>query len=75
LEFNLSARELPELGFYTIDPRASGNRGNASSPHSISLSLSLFSSKNKLFYYIRLYFTVFLLARSNTRDIPFSNID
>ena len=25
-------------------------------------------------YYIRLYFTVFLLARSNTRDIPFSNI-
>jgi hypothetical protein len=26
------------------------------------------------FYYIRLYFTVFLLARSNTRDIPFSNI-
>ena len=29
---------------------------------------------NMLFYYIRLYFTVFLLARSNTRDIPFSNI-
>ena len=28
----------------------------------------------KQFYYIRLYFTVFLLARSNTRDIPFSNI-
>jgi hypothetical protein len=27
-----------------------------------------------LYYYIRLYFTVFLLARSNTRDIPFSNI-
>jgi hypothetical protein len=26
------------------------------------------------YYYIRLYFTVFLLARSNTRDIPFSNI-
>ena len=25
-------------------------------------------------YYIRLYFTVFLFARSNTRDIPFSNI-
>jgi hypothetical protein len=25
-------------------------------------------------YYIRLYFTVLLLARSNTRDIPFSNI-
>ena len=25
-------------------------------------------------YYIRLYFTVFLLARSNTRDIPYSNI-
>jgi hypothetical protein len=25
-------------------------------------------------FYIRLYFTVFLLARSNTRDIPFSNI-
>ena len=25
-------------------------------------------------YYIRLYFTVFLMARSNTRDIPFSNI-
>jgi hypothetical protein len=24
--------------------------------------------------FIRLYFTVFLLARSNTRDIPFSNI-
>ena len=30
--------------------------------------------EHKLFYYIRLYFTVFLLARSNTRDIPFSNI-
>ena len=29
---------------------------------------------NKSNYYIRLYFTVFLLARSNTRDIPFSNI-
>jgi hypothetical protein len=29
---------------------------------------------NILYYYIRLYFTVFLLARSNTRDIPFSNI-
>ena len=29
---------------------------------------------NKIYYYIRLYFTVFLLARSNTRDIPFSNI-
>ena len=29
---------------------------------------------NKIFYYIRLYFTVFLLARSNTHDIPFSNI-
>jgi hypothetical protein len=29
---------------------------------------------NKKYYYIRLYFTVFLLARSNTRDIPFSNI-
>ena len=29
---------------------------------------------NKGNYYIRLYFTVFLLARSNTRDIPFSNI-
>ena len=29
---------------------------------------------DKTFYYIRLYFTVFLLARSNTRDIPFSNI-
>ena len=29
---------------------------------------------NKLVYYIRLYFTVFLLARSNTCDIPFSNI-
>ena len=28
----------------------------------------------KLFYYIRLHFTVFLLVRSNTRDIPFSNI-
>jgi hypothetical protein len=27
-----------------------------------------------VYYYIRLYFTVFLLARSNTRDIPFSNI-
>jgi hypothetical protein len=27
-----------------------------------------------LYYYIRLYFTVFLLARSNTHDIPFSNI-
>ena len=25
-------------------------------------------------YYIRLYFIVFLLARSNTHDIPFSNI-
>ena len=29
---------------------------------------------NSNLYYIRLYFTVFLLARSNTRDIPFSNI-
>jgi hypothetical protein len=29
---------------------------------------------NNIIYYIRLYFTVFLLARSNTRDIPFSNI-
>jgi hypothetical protein len=29
---------------------------------------------NISYYYIRLYFTVFLLARSNTRDIPFSNI-
>jgi hypothetical protein len=29
---------------------------------------------NNIYYYIRLYFTVFLLARSNTRDIPFSNI-
>jgi len=29
---------------------------------------------NISFYYIMLYFTVFLLARSNTRDIPFSNI-
>jgi hypothetical protein len=29
---------------------------------------------NKHIYYIRLYFTVLLLARSNTRDIPFSNI-
>ena len=28
----------------------------------------------KYIYYITLYFTVFLLARSNTRDIPFSNI-
>ena len=28
----------------------------------------------KYYYYIRLYFTVFLLARTNTRDIPFSNI-
>jgi hypothetical protein len=27
-----------------------------------------------VYYYIRLYFTVFLLARSNTLDIPFSNI-
>ena len=27
---------------------------------------------HKKYYYIRLYFTVFLLARSNTRDIPFS---
>jgi hypothetical protein len=25
---------------------------------------------NNFIYYIRLYFTVFLLARSNTRDIP-----
>jgi hypothetical protein len=29
---------------------------------------------NKCNYYIMLYFTVFLLARSNARDIPFSNI-
>jgi hypothetical protein len=29
---------------------------------------------NTLFYYIKLYFTVFLLARSNTCHIPFSNI-
>jgi hypothetical protein len=29
---------------------------------------------NKDYYYIRLYFAVFLLAGSNTRDIPFSNI-
>ena len=28
----------------------------------------------KKIYYIRLYFTIFLLARSNTHDIPFSNI-
>jgi hypothetical protein len=35
--------------------------------------LSHFIIPNKV-YYIRLYFTVFLLARSNTRDIPFSNI-
>ena len=33
-----------------------------------------FISLNIIYYYIRLYFTVFLLARSNTRDIPFSNI-
>jgi hypothetical protein len=33
-----------------------------------------FCTNNMLDYYIRLYFTVFLLARSNTRDIPFSNI-
>jgi hypothetical protein len=32
------------------------------------------SSAVIVYYYIRLYFTVFLLARSNTRDIPFSNI-
>jgi hypothetical protein len=31
-------------------------------------------SAYKYYYYIRLYFTVFLLARSNTRDIQFSNI-
>jgi hypothetical protein len=29
-------------------------------------------SQVKQYYYIRLYFTVFLLARSNTPDIPFS---
>ena len=34
-------------------------------------SLDMFNNK---YYYIRLYFTVFLLARSNIRDIPFSNI-
>jgi hypothetical protein len=27
---------------------------------------------NIMFYYIRLYFTVFILARSNIHDIPFS---
>ena len=32
------------------------------------------SSAVIVYYYIRLYFTVFLLTRSNTRDIPFSNI-
>ena len=36
-----------------------------------TLFIILFNKDN---YYIRLYFTVFLLARSNTRDIPFSNI-
>ena len=29
---------------------------------------------NNMHYYIRLYSTVFLLARINTRDVPFSNI-
>ena len=29
---------------------------------------------NIVVYYIRFYFTVFLLVSSNTRDIPFSNI-
>jgi hypothetical protein len=32
------------------------------------------STTSRLCYYIRLYFTVFLFARSNTHDIPFSNI-
>ena len=35
---------------------------------------AIFQLFNIIYYYIRLYFTVFLLARSNTRDIPFSNI-
>ena len=36
--------------------------------------ISLYLLDNIKYYYIRVYFTVFLLARSNTRDIPFSNI-
>ena len=35
---------------------------------------NIFGINNNFIYYIRLYFIVFLLARSNTRDIPFSNI-
>jgi hypothetical protein len=38
----------------------------------ISTSFIILSNKDN--YYIMLYFTVFLLARSNTRDIPFTNI-
>jgi hypothetical protein len=38
------------------------------------ISTSFIILFNKDNYYIILYFTVFLLARSNTRDIPFSNI-
>ena len=38
------------------------------------LNVKKHSVNDKINYYIRLYFTVFLLARSNTRDIPFSNI-
>ena len=34
----------------------------------------IFSCDCYFFYYTRLYFTYFLLARSNTRDILFSNI-
>ena len=39
-----------------------------------NITTETYTKYNNWYYYIRLYFTVFLLARSNTRDIPFSNI-
>ena len=52
---------LPRLGHYSYPDNTIGER---------------FPCEKSIigYYYIRLYFTVFLLARSNTRDIPFSNI-
>jgi hypothetical protein len=44
----------------------------------VTIEHNIYKKKAKIIsqyiYYIRLYFTVFLLARSNTRDIPFSDI-
>jgi hypothetical protein len=70
--FNVSFYGIPGIYYvcnFLLCPIFSLNKNNMNGTKSDEKK-----TLNNLCYYIRLYFTVFLLARSNTRDIPFSNI-